>query len=122
MTIQKTQSKKKSLNAAKLFIASASLTSLFGLWNLFSKDENNTMSKLDSEPTDSPEEQLLNAPLPTLAPSILDQGASSQTSQDIAQITPPPAEPTPEPVIERVVIGNSGSSSGNSSTRTSSSR
>ena len=122
MNMQQKSPKKNMLKAAKLAIATASITSLFGLWNLFSKEDNNAAANLETEPTDSLEEQMLNAPLPTLAPSVLNQSQSSQASQNITQVTPPPAEPTLEPVIERVVVGSSGGSGGSSSTRTSSSR
>jgi hypothetical protein len=116
------KSRKAILNGIKLFIASISVTSLIGLWNLFAqKEESLADAELNSpEPI---EENLLNNPLPTLVSSMLDNDVSEGSDLPMTQVTPPAAQPTPEPVVERVVIGSSGGSGGgSSSTRTSSSR
>ena len=103
----------------KIFIASLSLTSLLGLWNLFSKDDKTSgLTSLNDSPQDLTED-IFNAPLPTVAPSVLQEGSGSQT---IIQVTPQAIQPTPIPVIEKVVIGSSGRSGGSPSTKTSSSR
>lgn len=114
--------KKRILNSIKFFLASTSVTSLIGLWTLFSKEENYVQINIDNDLPDPQEENLFNDPLPTLVPSILESESSEPASQDISQVAPPPEQPKPDVVVEKIVVGSSGGSGGSSSTRTSSSR
>ncbi len=94
----------------KIFLASISLTSLFGIWSYFSKNGQGT--SIAAIPT--PEA------LPTLVPSVLDsQVGTGQELQAVTQATP---QATATPVIEKVVVSTTGRSGGGSASRTSSSR
>ena len=106
--------------AIKVFLASLSITSLFGLWNLFNKSNQEASAEVDD--TASGNTSALNTALPTLVPSALDSPSTSQSIQELAQVTAQETQPTAAPVIERVVIGTSGSSGGGApAARTSSS-
>lgn len=96
--------------AIKVFLASLSVTSLFGLWNLFSKNTQEASAEADNTTVDNT--SALNTALPTLVPSTLDNTSTSQTSQELAQVSAQEVQPTTAPVIERVVISSSGSSGG----------
>ena len=119
MNTPQQKQKKSLLNILKFSIASLSITSLIGLWNLFSREESNNAII----PEQNTEDDFLNSPLPTLVPSVLDEPASDSSVQQIQEIEPEKVQPTEEPVIERVVIGSSGGSGGGApAAKTSSSR
>lgn len=101
------RSNKGWVNAIKIFLASLSITSLFGLWNLFNRNAQESRT----EDTASSEGNALTTPLPTLMPSVTDNRNNTGT-QELAQVDAQQAQPTSAPVIERVVIGSSGGSSG----------
>lgn len=106
--------------AIKVFLASLSITSLFGLWNLFNKSTQEAGTEVDN--TESGNTSAFNTALPTLVPSVLDSTNTSQNSHELAQVSAQEVQPTTAPVIERVVISSSGSSGGGApSARTSSS-
>ena len=119
MNTPQIKQKKNLLNILKFSIASLSITSLIGLWNLFSREESNNAIT----PEQNKDNNFLNSPLPTLIPSVLDESASDLNVQQIEEIEPEKVQPTEEPVIERVVIGSSGGSGGGApAAKTSSSR
>ena len=93
----------------KIIIASLSVTSLFGLINIFS---NRDAAKTGS---DSNVDALLNLPIPTLVPvAAVDQAMPTTTLREVSQ---PVVNATPakqSPVIESVVLDGGGSSSGKS--------
>lgn len=111
MTTNSTQQNKNIFTLIKFVLASISLTSLFGIWNFFSKNSR----EMPEAATPTPE-----SALPTLVPSVLEnQAASGQNLHTVTKSTP---QATATPVIEKVVVSSSGSSGGGSSSKTSSSR
>lgn len=105
---------KNSFTFIKIFLASISLSGLFGLWSFFGRSNQSAGTS-----GNLPETGLLNNALPTLVPSVLDNQPATQNLQQVAQPTP---QATATPVIEKVVVNNSGRSGGGSAARTSSSR
>ena len=97
----------------KIIIASLSVTSLFGLINIFS---NRDAAKTGS---DSNVDALLNLPIPTLVPvAAVDQTAPTTTLREVDQPVATAAPAKQSPVIESVIVGG-GSSSPSTSTSSS---
>ena len=98
----------------KIIIASLSVTSLFGLINIFS---NRDATKTGSN---SNVDALLNLPIPTLVPAAAaDQTApTSTTLREVDQPATTVAPAKQSPVIESVIVGG-GSSSPSTSTSSS---
>jgi hypothetical protein len=106
-------------NGWKILIASLSVTSLFGLVNIFSnKDAAKTGSSSNVD-------ALLNLPIPTLVPAAAiteKTNTGAPALRTVAQPVPTAVAASKPPVIEKVVVGGGSSGSSGPSTSTSSSR